>query len=114
MQDINQFTVTGVIEELLPDNRGWVVIKICSHRKTKDKTDKHLLSITSWGENAGDIRIGDDVLVQGYLTGREIQKKDGGKFIAESRMALNIKKIGTKTNEQDEKQQKFADEEIPF
>ena len=111
MSDINQFIITGVVEEVLLDNKGWASIKTKTIRTLKDKEDQHIISTTIWGEKSGDLHAGDKVIIQGYLTGRNVQKKDGGHFIAESRMATVIKKIGG--SEKQELQAVF-DEEIPF
>lgn len=115
-QDMNMFVVTGHVSEVTFDPRGWATITLFSNMKAKEGMKQQQLTFTCWGERLGDIQVDDDVIIQGYMKGNEVQKKDGGKFIAESRMISTIKATNTRNTVANNEigEQQCLDDDMPF
>jgi hypothetical protein len=111
--DINNFFVSGVVDKITHDNKGFSSVTIISNKATQVKSQVFTIPVIIWGEKAADIKQGDYVIANGYVNARMIARKDGsGSFASLSLVASSINKVGA--SKQTELQQATFDEEIPF
>jgi hypothetical protein len=111
--DINNFFVSGIVDKMTHDNKGFASITVISNKTTQTKSQVFTIPVIVWGEKAADIKQGDYVIANGYVNARMVERKDGsGSFPSLSLVASSINKI--RISKPSDPQQSSLDEEIPF
>jgi len=111
--DINNFFVSGMVDKITHDNKGFSSVTIISNKTTQTKSQVFTIPVIIWGQKAADIKQDDYVIANGYVNARMVERKDGsGSFPSLSLVALSITKVGA--SKAPEPQQTTFDEEIPF